>query len=50
MLTIGDGTVGKQGSKTFPAVLDNIVVAVNVEIRLLLAGKRGIREVFSCGR
>ncbi len=50
MLAIGDSPVGEERGKALAAVLDDIVVAVNIQIRLLLTSKRGIRQVFSSGR
>ena len=48
-LAIIKGAVGKNRSEAFLACLENRVYAMHIQIRFVLAGKAGVRQVFRRG-
>ena len=46
---IVDSAVRKAGSVTFLDLADDLIGTMDIKIRILLAGKAGVRQVFSRG-
>jgi len=48
-LAIIKGAVGKNRSEAFLTRLENSAYTMHIQVRFVLAGEAGIRQVFGCG-